>query len=274
MTHKIAFIGYGDIAERTCKALALAGYNNMFGICRHPQNKTTYPGVTLVAGDVTNASDLEAFIDAEVSTIVLTLTPNRGREDAYFDGYVLPCRLLQHHLHAKGLSPRIIYVSSSGVYGQRDGEWITEATLAEPADQASKLLLQAEQIIASASEHTSILRCSGIYGPNRTRLAELLISGDAVITPAWTNRIHADDVAGFIAYLIQHPQQQQPLFLVSDDEPLLQEEAYRRLAERLGVDLGGLTRVQEIGRRGSKRIDNRLLKASGYQLLHPTYQPR
>lgn len=271
---KIAFIGYGDIAERTCKALALAGFTMMQGLCRHPQNKRTYPGVSLVAGDVSNATDLENFIDASVSTLVLTLTPNRTREDAYFDGYVLPCRLLQHHLQSKGLSPRIIFVSSSGVYGQREGEWISEETIAEPSDQVSKLLLQAEQVISSISEQVTILRCSGIYGPNRTRLAELLISGDALITPAWTNRIHADDVAGFIAYLIQHPEHQRPLYLISDDEPLLQEEAYRRLAKRLGVDLEGLKRVEEVGRRGSKRIDNRLLKASGYQLLYPTYQPR
>ncbi|RUO61869.1 NAD(P)H-binding protein [Pseudidiomarina insulisalsae] len=270
----VAFIGYGDIAERTSLALSFAGFTEMRGLCRHPQEKSSPIHIELVAGDATNASDLEQFIDASVDVIVITLTPNRSKDDAYFNGYVLPCRLLQHHLHSSGLNPRILYVSSTGVYDACDGEWIDETTVADPGDHQGKMLLQAEEVIRSAADTVSVLRCSGIYGPNRSRLAELLISGEATITPAWTNRIHADDVAGFLSYLIQHPEKQQPLFLVSDDEPLKQEEAYGRLANRLGVDLQTLARSDEIGRRGSKRIDNRLLKASGYQLLHPTYEPR
>lgn len=270
----IAFLGYGDIAERTSALLQFAGYTHMRGMCRTPETKNNPAHIQLLAGDASNATDIERLVDAEVDVIVITLTPNRSKEDAYFNGYVLPCRLLQHHLHSQGLNPRIIYVSSTGVYHQRDGEWIDEQSPVEPTDHQGKMLLQAEQVVSSAAEQVSVLRCSGIYGPNRTRLAEMLISGEAVVTPAWTNRIHADDVAGFIAHLIQQPAQQQPLFLVSDDEPLPQEEAYGRLAERLGVDLSTFPRSDDIGRRGSKRISNRLLHASGYQLLHPTYTPR
>ena len=270
----IAFLGYGDIAERTSSLLQFAGFTHMRGLCRHPENKSNPAHIELLAGNASNASDLERLVDADVEVVVVTLTPNREQEDAYFNGYVLPCRLLQHQLQSQGLNPRIIYVSSTGVYDQSDGEWINENTPAEPSTHQGKMLLQAEQVIASAADRVSVLRCSGIYGPNRTRLAEMLISGEATITPAWTNRVHADDVAGFITYLIQHPEQQQPLFLVSDDEPLPQEDAYGRLAERLGVELSTLSRSESIGRRGSKRIDNRLLKASGYQLQYPTYAPR
>ncbi|RUO56159.1 NAD(P)H-binding protein [Pseudidiomarina homiensis] len=270
----IAFLGYGDIAERTSSLLQFAGFTQMRGMCRHPDNKNNPAHIELLAGDASNAADLERLVDADVDVVVITLTPNRKSEDPYFNGYVLPCRLLQHQLQSQGLRPRIIYISSTGVYDQRDGEWIDERTPAEPSDHHGQMLLQAEQTIATATDQVSILRCSGIYGPNRTRLAEMLISGEAVITPAWTNRIHADDVAGFIAFLIQHPDKQQPMFLVSDDEPLPQEAAYGRLAERLGVDLSTFPRSDDIGRRGSKRISNRLLRASGYQLQHPTYTPR
>lgn len=270
----VAFLGYGDIAERVSTLLHFAGVTEMRGMCRSPENKNNPALIDLIAGDATNANDLERLVDADTDVIVITLTPNRAKDDSYFSGYVLPCRLLQHQLQSQGLNPHIIYVSSTGVYDQRDGEWIDETTPAQPSDHYGKMLLQAEQVIASAAEHVSVLRCSGIYGPNRTRLAEMLIAGEATITPAWTNRIHADDVAGFISYLIMHPDKQQPLFLVSDDEPLPQEEAYGRLAKRLGVDLSTYPRSDEIGRRGSKRISNRLLHASGYQLIHPTYMPR
>ncbi|CAB0149474.1 hypothetical protein PSI9734_00039 [Pseudidiomarina piscicola] len=271
---KIAFIGYGDIAERASVALDSMGCTAQYGLCRQPAYKANPAHVQLLAGDASNGEDIAKLVSPDIDVIVLTLTPNRASQDPYFDGYVVPCRLLQHQLKSQGHHPQIIYVSSTGVYSERNGEWIDETTMAEPTDDNGQSLLQAEQLIHSSSDHSSILRCSGIYGPNRSRLAELIISGKAVITPAWTNRIHADDVAGFIAYLVQHPEQQQPLFLVSDDEPLLQEHAYARLADRLGMDIAGLSRADEIGRRGSKRIDNRLLKASGYQLLHPTYQPK
>ncbi|MDN7126815.1 NAD(P)H-binding protein [Pseudidiomarina sp. 1APR75-33.1] len=270
----VAFIGFGDIAERTSIALSFAGYTQLRGLCRHPEVKRNPAHVELIAGDAANGSDLAKLITSDTEVVVMTLTPDRSSDDSYFDGYVVPARLLQNHLQSNGLTPRIIYISSTGVYGERNGEWIDEETPARPNNHQGEMLLQAEQTVQSASENVSILRCSGIYGPNRSRLAELLISGKAVITPAWTNRIHADDVAGFIAYLIQHPEQQRPLFLVSDDEPLQQEDAYGRLAKRLGVDLRPLSREDEIGRRGSKRINNRSLHASGYQLLFPTYAPK
>ncbi|KFZ28289.1 hypothetical protein IDAT_09800 [Pseudidiomarina atlantica] len=270
----VSFIGYGDIATRTSTALILSSYTKMRGLCRYPELKDNPAHVELIAGDAANAADIERVVTAETEVIIMTLTPNRQSDDSYHNGYVVPARILQNHLQTNGWQPRIIFVSSTGVYGQRDGSWIDESTPAEPSDGAGKSLLQAEQIIASASPHTTILRCSGIYGPERTRLAELLISGEGVITPAWTNRIHADDVAGFIAYLVQNPERSQPIFLVSDDEPLLQEDAYGRLAKRLGIDLRTIARSEEIGRRGSKRVSNRLLHASGYQLTHPTYEPR
>lgn len=272
--NKVAFLGFGDIAERTSVALSFAGYTELRGLCRKPEYKENPAQIELVAGDASNAQDIAKFITADTDVIVITLTPNRSSHDSYFDGYVVPARLLQNHLKSHGLTPRIIYISSSGVYDLQQGEWVDENTPANPGDHNGQMLLQAEQVIQSASDQVSILRCSGIYGPNRTRLAELLISGEAVITPAWTNRIHADDVAGFIAYLIQHRDRQQPLFLVSDDEPLLQEDAYHRLAQRLGVDSRSIPRSDEVGRRGSKRIRNRALHASGYQLLHPVYDPK
>lgn len=270
----VAFVGYGDIAERTSTALSLSDYTELKGLCRTPATKENPAHVELLAGNAANGKDLARLINEDTDVVVLTLTPDRSSDDSYFNGYVVPARLLQNHLRSNGLSPRIIYISSTGVYGERDGEWVDENTPEKPNDHHGEMLLQAEQVIQSASEQVSILRCSGIYGPNRSRLAELLISGEAVISPAWTNRIHADDVAGFVAYLVEHPEQQQPLFLVSDDEPLRQEDAYGRLANRLGVDLNSLARTDEIGRRGSKRVSNRLLHASGYQLLYPTYDPK
>jgi nucleoside-diphosphate-sugar epimerase len=179
--------------------------------------------------------------------------------------------LLQHLLREQP-APRLLYVSSTGVYDQRDGEWVTEQSPTTPGDHSGQMLLQAEQTIASSNAQVSILRCSGIYGPGRSMLLRGIQAGTATITPGWSNRIHSDDVAGFITYLLQHPEQQQPIYLVSDNSPTPQADIVAYYAAQLGVDPATLKRTDQIGSRGSKRCDNSLLRASGYVLHYPDYR--
>lgn len=270
MQKSVLFLGYGDIAQRAAPQLVDAGWL-VVGACRTPNTKPSIAGVELVAADAGNQQDLQQLLQRQFDAIVMTLTPARGTSDPYHQGYVLPCRLLQHLLREQP-APRLLYISSTGVYGQRNGEWITEQSPTEPGDHGGQMLLQAEQTIASSNAQVSILRCSGIYGPGRSMLLRGIQSGTATITPGWSNRIHSDDVAGFIAYLLQHPQQRQPIYLVSDNCPTPQAEIIAYYAKQLGVDPTTLKHTDQIGSRGSKRCDNSLLRASGYVLHYPDYR--
>ncbi len=270
MQPSVLFLGYGDIAQRAAQQLVAAGWK-VVGACRSPANKPTIVGVDLVAADHGNQHDLQQLLKRQFDAIVMTLTPARGSSDPYHQGYVLPCRLLQHLLREQP-APRLLYVSSTGVYGQRDGAWINEHSPTEPGDHGGQMLLQAEQTIASCNAHVSILRCSGIYGPGRSMLLHGIAAGTATITPGWSNRIHSDDVAGFISYLLQHPEHYQPVYLVSDNQPTLQAEIIAYYAQQLGVDPNTLKRTDQVGSRGSKRCDNSLLRASGYVLHYPDYR--
>lgn len=270
MQPSVLFLGYGDIAQRAAPQLVAAGWQ-VVGACRTPANKPSIAGVELVAADNGNQHDLQQLLQRQFDAIVMTLTPARGSSDPYHQGYVLPCRLLQLLLREQP-TPRLLYVSSTGVYGQRDGEWINEQSPTEPGDHGGQMLLQAEQTIASCNAQVSILRCSGIYGPGRSMLLRGIAAGTATVTPGWSNRIHSEDVAGFIAYLLQHPEQQQPIYLVSDNQPTLQADIIHYYAQQLGVDPSSLKRTEHIGSRGSKRCDNSLLRASGYVLHYPDYR--
>lgn len=273
MTKTLVCIGFGDIAARVASAQLAKGWQ-VIGMCRQPQRKQAPAGVTLVAADANNEQDLKrVLLDAEyqVSAILVTLTPSRGADDAYHQGYVVPCRHLQQVLAQSKNPPQLIYVSSTGVYGQRNGEWVTEQSSTEPDTHSGAMLLQAEQVIAASNANVSILRCSGIYGPGRTMLIDRLKEAKVTVTPAWTNRIHADDVAGFVAHILGTPAPQ-PLYLVNDNEPALHETVYKWLATELGVNYERLAKVDDVGSRGSKRCNNELLKASGYQLQYPTFR--
>lgn len=265
---KVLLLGYGDIAQRTAPLLLEQGWQ-VTGACRTPSNKPQLAGVTLTTADANHEQDLRELLVQGFDAIVITLTPSDYSREGYHQGYVVPCRHLQHLLHQQATAPRVIYISSTGVYGQRDGEWVDETSATEPNSDSGDMLLQAEQVILGSAAVTSVLRCSGIYGPGRERLQAQLKAGTATITPAWTNRIHSDDIAGFIAYLLEHPEHHEPVYVVTDDEPLLQEHAYQRMANALGIDISGLTRSDRIGPRGSKRLRNDKMRATGYQLKHP-----
>jgi len=270
MNKSVLFLGYGDIAQRAAPQLVAAGWQ-VVGACRTPASKPVLAGVELVAADAGNQHDLQQLLQRQFDAMVMTLTPARDSSDPYHQGYVLPCRLLQHLLREQP-APRLLYVSSTGVYDQRDGEWVTEQSPTTPGDHSGQMLLQAEQTIASSNAQVSILRCSGIYGPGRSMLLRGIQAGTATITPGWSNRIHSDDVAGFITYLLQHPEQQQPIYLVSDNSPTPQADIVAYYAAQLGVDPATLKRTDQIGSRGSKRCDNSLLRASGYVLHYPDYR--
>jgi len=270
MIQSVLFLGYGDLAQRSAAQLAAAGWQ-VVGACRRPEQKPSLAGVELVAADAGNQHDLNNLLQRQFDAIVMTLTPAYASTDPYHQGYVLPCRLLQQLLGEQS-APRLLYISSTGVYAQRDGEWVTEHSPTIPTEHSGQMLLQAEQTIASSNARVSILRCSGIYGPGRSMLLRGIQAGTATITPGWSNRIHSDDVAGFIVYLLQHPEQQQPIYLVSDNRPTLQADIIAYYAHQLGVDPTTLKRTDQLGARGNKRCDNSLLRASGYVLHYPDYR--
>ncbi len=263
-------LGYGDIADRVAQRLSTKT-NHITGVCRTPDNKPVRPGVELIPADLNNEQELYQLFHQHWDNVVITLTPAKGVEDSYHQGYVVPCRHLQQVLSQQTHQPNIIYVSSTGVYAQRNGEWIDEDSATEPTSDSGKALLQAESIINELSGQTSILRCSGIYGDGRDFLLRQLNEGKVQLRDSWTNRIHQDDVAGFIVHLLTQVSQPHPLYLVNDDEPVKQYKVYQWLAQRLGIKLPEDINT-EIGPRGSKRCQNKRLKDSDYQLQYPSFR--
>jgi len=104
-------------------------------------------------------------------------------------------RLLRLLPHREGA--RLVYISTTGVYGDRQGRWTDETTVPAPGNDRSRRRLHAERQLRASRWHGAVLRVPGIYAARRLPL-ERLRAGIPVPLPGedgYTNHIHADDLA-------------------------------------------------------------------------------
>ena len=150
---------------------------------------------------------------------------------------------LQNVLARVADADRLVYISSSSVYGQSAGEWVDEASDCFPVQPGGISCLETERWLMSAIPdraniaQANVLRLSGIYGPNRllSRI-ETLRSGETLSGSGteWLNLIHVDDAAATVIACELHGKPSQT-YLVSDDQPISRAEYYGLLASLVGA---------------------------------------
>jgi len=280
---RVLIAGCGYVGTALAATLVADG-RQVFGLRRHPD--TLPAGVVPVAADVTSRDSLAAALSglpAPPDAVVYAVAASGFSDDAYRQAYVDGPANLLAALDAEGLAParpaRLVFVSSTGVYGDAEGGWVDEKTEPDPAGFSGAHLLAGERLVLGhAGRFTRgavIVRFGGIYGPGRTRLIDEVRSGAARCTdgpPVWTNRIHRDDCAGSLAHLLDHAAPE-PVYLGVDTEPADRCEVLCWIARRLGVPEPPREPASGTGRRrGTKRCSSALLQASGYRFLYPTFR--
>ncbi|HUH37834.1 MAG TPA: NAD(P)H-binding protein [Spongiibacteraceae bacterium] len=267
---RLLIIGCGDIGNGVGQTLAARGWQ-VWGLRRDPARID--PAIQALAGDVTAPATLAGLAALAPDHVLVTLTPGARSAEAYRAVYEQGAANLLAAL-AGDARPHTLWVSSTSVYHQHNGEWLDESSAAEGAGATGKSLLAAEQLMQQALP-TTVLRCAGIYGPGRNRLLSQVREGR--VSPEYpvqySNRIHRDDVVGFIVHLLQQRaagRRLQDCYIGVDDLPAPLAEVQRWLAAQLGID----TVVDQSLRhqRASKRLSNQRLKDSGYQLQYPDYR--
>jgi len=219
-------------------------------------------------------TDRESFNTppAAFDHVFYTASADRRDEDHYRSVYVDGLRDLLGALR-DGDCPlqRVIFTSSTAVYGQGEGEWVDESSAATPSRFNGRILLEAEAIVREAPETGINLRLSGIYGPGRTRLVRKVQEGEATATGSWTNRIHVEDCAGALHHLmrLENPQD---LYLGSDDEPVTTANVVTWLSAELGVPAPPAAPTENQPRRLNKRCRNTRLRETGYQFQYPSFR--
>jgi len=176
---------------------------------------------------------------------------------------------------------RIIYISSTGVYGQNDGSIVDEESPTEPARDGGKAVLAAERTLRDhpLGRCAIILRLAGIYGPGRLPRLEAIRAGEPLVTPtdSYLNLIHVEDAAR-IALLAEQHAVPPRTYLVSDGHPVQRRTFYQEIARRLGLPrpefIEPSTEWTAPSRaESSKRLDlRRLLTELPVKLQYPNYR--
>jgi len=264
MSERILLAGCGDLGRRVAERLLARG-DEVFALRRRPPENGG-GDIRWVRGDLGRPEGLAALPQG-VTRLVYLPTPDARDEAAYRTVFVDGLRYLFEALDGSALR-RVLYVSSSAVYGDHGGAWVDEDTPAVPPGFNGRVLLEAEQWLlrqaASMRVSPVVLRLAGLYGPGRLQLLERLRAGAARVPragPHWANRIHVDDAAAAIAHLLGVADPE-PLYLGVDDTPLPIDVLYDHLASLLGV--APPQAGQAPAGVGSKRLSNARLRASGF----------
>lgn len=176
---------------------------------------------------------------------------------------------------------RFVYASSTGVYGQSDGSWVDEDSATEPTSPSGRVVLETEAVVEEFRRTRGldavVLRYSGLYGPGRILRRASLERGEPIPGDPdhWLNLIEIRDAAACAAAALTHPRPGSPLYIASDDRPILREEFYGLIAARLGLPMPRFTRPDPESREGrrdasNKRVSNRRIKEDlGILLRYP-----
>lgn len=169
---------------------------------------------------------------------------------------------------------KMLFTSSTSVYAQRDGSWVTEESETKPARETGRVLLETEKLVLNRGG--TVARLAGIYGPGRSALLSKFLTGTAIIDPEndrFVNQVHRADIASGLFLLVSREWQKTQIYNVVDDEPMLQSDCYRWLARRLNRPLPLIRKSTEQRKRGNtnKRVSNAKLQNLGWTLQYPTF---
>ena len=275
----LLLVGSGDIARRLVPVLPAA--YRIHALLRDRARFADWRarGAIPVYGDLDDRGTL-ARIAGLAEIVVHLAPPQAGR------AHDLRTARLLAALSRGRLPRRLVYISTSGVYGDRGGAWVSETTPVAPQSARAQLRVSAEQQVRTWARRNgvgvSILRVPGIYAEERLPLERLRSGAPAIVAAedSYTNHIHADDLARIIVAVLRRGSANRVYHAV-DDEVMKMGDYFDRIA-----DAQGLPRPPRLPRAEvhqavspamwsfmaeSRRMHNRRMKAElGVRLRYPT----
>ena len=243
----------------------------------------------VVIGTTRSADRARAFAAEGVEPLLLpgTLAPALARASHILTSVAPDVSgdpiLRDHATELRAARPEWVgYLSTTAVYGDHQGGWVSEDTPLTPATPRGQARVAAETAWGALGLPVHIFRLAGIYGPGRGPF-EKVRDGTArrIIKPGQVfSRIHVDDIAQVLAASMQHPRPGS-VYNLCDDDPAPPEDVIAHAAELLGLplppaipyDQADLTPMARSFYAESKRVRNDRIKSDlGITLLHPTYR--
>ncbi|TWT57958.1 NAD dependent epimerase/dehydratase family protein [Thalassoglobus neptunius] len=230
-------------------------------------------GIESVVGNVLDCDSLRALPEADVC--LYSVGYDRSASDSKRDVYVQGLKNVLDEI--SGRVPRFVYISSTSVYGQHEGQIVDEQSPCDPETEGGRICLAAEELVRNWSEQTShsatVLRLAGIYGPGRLigRRAQLESQQTLPGNPhSWLNLVHRTDIVEAI-HKIATAESARNLYVLSDGTPLRRIDFYSELARQLGTHAPVMGPPQET--QLGKRVDpSRIIEDFNLTLQYPNAQ--
>lgn len=270
--------GCGYLGRRVARRWRARG-DRVVAVTRSPERAAELAGEGIEphVADLLHPESLASLPHAETVLFAVGYDRSSGRpiQEVYVEG-------LRHAIAALPVLPeKLIYISSTGVYGQIDGERVDESSPCRPTRAGGEAALAAEALLAQGAiaERAIILRLAGIYGPGRIPRSEEIRTGRPIAAPhdGYLNLIHVDDAATIVEIAADRLDPPQTL-VVSDGAPVVRSEYYAELARLLKAPPPTFTPADAASpaaqRAGSdKRVDpTRLYTTLPVKLRFPSYR--
>ncbi|MDS0297957.1 SDR family oxidoreductase [Halogeometricum sp. S1BR25-6] len=283
---RAVIVGCGYVGLELGRQLASDGHD-VTGVRRSDDGLAAVEsaGLNPVRADATDPDSVSSLPDAD--WVVFAASSGGRGADAAQRVYVDGLRNVVAEYGDRDSPPeRLVYTSSTGVYGDHGGEWVDEETPLDPTTDKTRVLAEAERVAvegaAEAGIDGTVARFAGLYGPDRYRLDRYL-SGP--VTAGYLNMVHRDDAAGAVRFLLSDESARgTDTLLVVDDEPADKWAFADWLADECGVarpdkrtkeerladgDLSEAARRRVLT---SKRCSNDRLRELGYEFAYPTFR--
>lgn len=276
---RLLIVGCGDVGMRVAKAIPQG--TRLLALTSSPlrMEELRQRGIVPLLGNLDDAKSLKRLAGLGTRILYLAPPPSSGSTDPRV-------RALMRALRGRSLPNALVYGSTSGVYGDCSGEWVTETRAARPGTVRAQRRVDAERMVRwwgrSGGVRSSVLRIPGIYAADREGgdPRERVRKGTPVLQASedvYTNHIHADDLArACIAALWRSAPQR--VYHASDDTQMKMGDYLDTVARIAGLPSPTrITRIQAEKELSpmtmsfwseSRRLDNRRLKTELRVRLH------
>lgn len=274
---RILIVGCGDVGLRTARLLG--GRARLFALSHSPERfaRLRAAGITPVAGDLDDRGSLKRL--AGLADVILHFAPPPG------EGETDPRTRNLLAALARNPHPRLVYISTSGVYGDCAGAVVPETRPAKPNNTRAKRRADAEARLRRWGRHerrVGILRAPGIYAQDRFPADRVRKALPAIVAEddAYTNHIHADDLAR-LALAVLFRGRPNRVYNAVDDSGLKMGDWFDVVADHLGLTrpprlpradvIAAVTPAMRSFLTESRRLSNRRIKSElGFRLRHAT----
>jgi nucleoside-diphosphate-sugar epimerase len=277
---RLLIIGCGDVALRAVPQLC-----NRYRIYALTHSRERAPllrahGVVPIAGDLDDAASLDCLAGITHDVLHCAPPPHRGTRDTR------TAHLIAALAKGESLPQQLVYISTSGVYGDCAGEFVDETRAPRPQTARAQRRVDAERQLREWGRRSrvrvAILRAPGIYSEQRLPLERLQARTPALNAEedAYTNHIHAEDLARMAVAALRFAHSGRA-YNASDDSWLKMGDYFDLVADRFGLPRPQRVSRAEAGRRispgmlsfmnESRRLSNRRIKRElRLKLRYPT----